>query len=92
MFKNANGKNRIIRAGENCLVPTSKCFWKDPCDVAKYGVKTKSCTKNKPTIDYKDFDDYTLKKENGSVDEYLEKNKKIIDFIFLFNLRCYTNC
>ena len=29
MFKNADGTNRIIMAGEKCLVPTDKCFWKD---------------------------------------------------------------
>ena len=38
-YKNADGTNKIIRAGEECSVPTGECFWKDPCDV-KNGVKT----------------------------------------------------
>ena len=40
-LKNADGTNKIIAAGDKCLVATGKCFWKDPSDV-KHGVKTRS--------------------------------------------------
>ena len=62
MLKNAEGTNRIIDAGEKCLVMTRKCFWKDPSDV-KNKVKTRSQTENEPNIDYKMFNDYHIKRE-----------------------------
>ena len=62
MLKNVDGTNQIIDAGENCFVPTGKCFWKDPSDV-KNKVKTRFQTKNEPTVDYKAFDDYQFKRE-----------------------------
>ena len=40
-YKNADGTNKVIAAGELCLTPTKKCFWKDPSHV-KNGVKTRS--------------------------------------------------
>ena len=33
MTKNTNGTNKIIGPGEKFLVPTGKCFWKDPEDI-----------------------------------------------------------
>ena len=39
--KNANGTNRIIVNKENCLVPTSRAFWKYIEDIPA-GVKTRS--------------------------------------------------
>ena len=56
-YKNPDGKNKIIVAGERCFVPTNKCFWKDPNDV-KHGLKTKSRAHNKPTISLQAFDKY----------------------------------
>lgn len=58
MLKNADGTNRIIDAGEKCLVMARKCFWKDPSEV-----KTRSQTENEPNIDYKMFDNYHVKRE-----------------------------
>ena len=43
--KNADGTNKIILAGERCLCPTSKPFWKYPEDIENVGVKTCSQTK-----------------------------------------------
>ena len=45
MAKNADGTNKIIGPGEKCLIPTDKCFWKDPRGIKKGKVKTRSCTK-----------------------------------------------
>ena len=56
-YKNADGTNKIIKAGEKSLVPTDECFWKDPCDV-KHGVKTRSRAKNEPKVTLKDFNRY----------------------------------
>ena len=53
-FKNADGTNKIIRASEECSVPTDECFWKDPCDL-KNGVKTRSRAKNEPGVTFRDF-------------------------------------
>ena len=60
--KNVNGTNRIIAKDENCLIPTSECFWKDPLDI-KNGVKTRSRTKNGTTINLKGFDQYHIQKQ-----------------------------
>ena len=59
MFKNADGRNEtnLKNADE------TKCFWKDHCYVSNRGVKTRLRTKNEPTVCYKDFDDYLLKRE-----------------------------
>ena len=61
--KNADGTNSIIAAGEKCVVATNKCFWKEPCDVVKHGVKTRSRAYTEPSVDYKSFDDYYIKRE-----------------------------
>ena len=60
MYKNSDGINRIIAAGEKCLVSTRKSFQRDSYDVSNHRVKTRPCTKNRPT---EDFDDYMLKRE-----------------------------
>ena len=54
---------------KNTLFQQQNAFWKHPCDV-KNMVKTQSQTKNKPTVDFKTFDDDILE-ENGSIDGYL---------------------
>ena len=56
-YKNADGTNKINKAGEKCLVPTDECFWKDPCDI-KHGVKTRSRAKNEPRVTLKDLNRY----------------------------------
>ena len=60
--KNTDGMNKIIAKGDKCLVPTNKCFWKDPSDV-KNRVETRSQTENKPTVDYKTIDGYCVKRK-----------------------------
>ena len=57
MLKNADGTNKIITCTDKCISPTDKCMWKCPCDVPN-GVKTRSKTKNEPTVDYKEEDKY----------------------------------
>ena len=43
-YKNADGANKIIAAGEACPVPTDECFWKDLCNV-RHGGKDKVTSK-----------------------------------------------
>ena len=43
-YKNADGTNKIIAAGEACPVPTDECFWKDLCNV-RHGGKDKVTSK-----------------------------------------------
>ena len=61
-LKNLDGTNKIIAAGEKCLVETGKCFWKDSSDI-KRGIKTRSRAKNEPTASYEDYDRYILQNE-----------------------------
>lgn len=63
MFKSTDRTNRIIAAGEKCIVPTSQCFWKDPCDIGNRRVKATFRAKNEPTISYKELDDYVSQGE-----------------------------
>ena len=42
MTKNADGSNRIIGPAQKCLVPTDKCFWKDPEDIKSCRLETNS--------------------------------------------------
>ena len=90
--KIADGTNRIIAAGEKCIVATNKCFWKEPCDVVKHGVKTRSRAYTEPSVDYKSLTT-TILKENESIGGCLEKNKRTIAFIIVVgNLHCYAYC
>ena len=61
-LKNVDRTNKIIAAGEKCLVATGKFFWKDPSDI-KRGIKTRSRAKNEPTASYEDYDRYILQNE-----------------------------
>ena len=56
-YKNADGTNKIIKTGDECLVSTDECFWNDLCDV-KHGVKTRSRAKNEPKVTLKNFNRY----------------------------------
>ena len=75
MFKNAVGTNRIIAAGEICLITTSKCFWKDSCNVGHVQKSSQVYTIKTLTT--------TCRKENGSMDGYLKKNKKQLVLLWL---------
>ena len=63
MFKNAGGTNKIIGPDEKCLIQTYKRFWKDPRDINHYRVKTRHCTKNEPTVNKADYDNYMYKRQ-----------------------------
>ena len=56
-YKNSDGTNKIIVAGERCFAPTDTCFWKDPNDV-KHRVKTRSSANNEPTVSFQPVDKY----------------------------------
>ena len=56
-YKNADGTNKIIAAGNKRLAPTDECFWKDTCDV-KHGVKRRSRAKNERRVTLRDFNCY----------------------------------
>ena len=43
--KNADGTNKIILAGERCLCPISRPFWKFSENILDLGVKTRCQTK-----------------------------------------------
>ena len=58
MTKNADGTNKIIGTGEKCLVPTEKCFQKDPQDIRSCGVKTRNRTKKEPAVSIKTYRNY----------------------------------
>ena len=61
MLKNADGTNKIIIGTEQCITPTDKCMWKNRNGVPNR-VKTRSKTKNEPTIDYEEVDRYFVVK------------------------------
>ena len=63
MTKNTDGTNKIIDLCKKCLVPTDECFWKNPRDIKKYKVKTRSCTKKEPTVSIKDYNNYMQQKQ-----------------------------
>ena len=52
----ADGTNKLIGLGEKCLVPTNRCFWKDPRDVRDCKVKTRNCTEKDSTVSIRDYD------------------------------------
>ena len=65
-LKYSNGANTIIGGNEKCLIPTKKCFWKDPRDVINT-VNARWQLKKQPTAHYK------------TIEKYLEQRvKKII--------------
>ena len=53
MTKNADGTNRLLSAGEKCLVPTARPFCKYIDDMETSGVKTHSQYKKQPTVSIK---------------------------------------
>ena len=61
MLKNVDGTNEIITNSENSITPTDQCLWKHPNDVPNR-VKTRSKTKDEPTVGYKEVDEYFASK------------------------------
>ena len=64
----SDGSNIIIKKDENCIIPTAKCFWKDPHDVINI-VKTRSQTEKQEIIG------------SGSMINYLNMKKETEKFI-----------
>ena len=61
--KNVDGTNKIILAGDRCLCPTAKPFWKFP-EEFENGVKTRSQTKKKhQLVTKKAYDEHFENKE-----------------------------
>ena len=70
VYANADGTRKIIANGENCLVRTNKCFWKDPVDVVTR-VRTRSMTKTKRCVSMHAFN-YYFRRKTGSSFDFLE--------------------
>ena len=64
-YKNADGTNRIVASGENCLLRMKKCFWKVPCDI-RSGLKTRSRAKSELTVSFQAADSITKKGQENN--------------------------
>ena len=69
-LKYSNGANVIISRNEKYLIPTNKCFWKDPKDIIN-AVKTRSQLKKQPTAHYKTIDKYFKQRVNKIIKDPL---------------------
>ena len=67
--KNADGTNRIIANKENCLVPTSRAFWKYIEDIPA-GIKTHSQYKRQKLVDCRAFDTYFRNKNREDIERW----------------------
>ena len=61
-YKNADGTNRLTARAEDCILQTSRCFWKDPSVVIS-GVKMWSHAKTEPWVKFRTVDKYYKDKE-----------------------------
>ena len=61
MLENADRTNKIITGTKQCIASTDKCMWKHLNNVPN-GVKTRSKTKNEPTVAYQEIDRYFVVK------------------------------
>ena len=55
---------------EKYLIPTNKCFWKDPKDIIN-AVKTRSQLKKQPTAHYETIDKYFEQRVNKIIKDQL---------------------
>ena len=69
-LKYSNGANVIISRNEKYLIPTNKCFWKDPKDIIN-AVKTRSQLKKQPTAHYETIDKYFEQRVNKIIKDQL---------------------
>ena len=67
--KNADGTNRIIANGEDCLIPCSKPFWKYIEDIPS-GVKTRSQCKRQELLNGRTFDTYFRNKNKEDIEKW----------------------
>ena len=49
---------KLIGPVKKCLVPTDKCFQKDPEDIKIQGVKTRSLTKKERVVTNREYNHY----------------------------------
>ena len=56
-YANFDSTQKLIDASHKCLVPTDKCFWKDPCDITTQ-IATWSMTKNVGAVPLNVFNKY----------------------------------
>ena len=75
--KNADGTNQGIVAGERCLTPTNKCFWKDPNDV-EHRIKARSRVKSQSIVSFLAVDRYNKGKNDKTIDFCVNKYLLII--------------
>ena len=61
--KNIDGTKKLIVAGEKRLVSIDRCFLKNPQDVKKCQMKSRSCTKKESTVSRKDYDTYMRQRQ-----------------------------
>lgn len=66
-YKNADGRNRLIAPGKDCILRTSRCLWKDPGEVIS-GVKRDRAPKTKPCVNLRTVDKYYTDKEIKAID------------------------
>ena len=71
-YKNADGTNKTIVAGERCLTLSVDCFWRDPNDI-KHGVKRKSRASSKPAVNFRAVDEYREGKIDKKIEFYVNK-------------------
>ena len=79
-FSNADGTNKIIAKGNDCLVRTNRCFSKDPSDVVGH-VRTRLMIKKEPCVSQRAFNKY-FKEKVSSFDQELFREKKHVDIYF----------
>ena len=68
--KNDDGTNRIIANNKNCLIPTSRAFWKYIQDIPA-GVKTPSQYNRQKLLDRRTFDIYFRNKNKEDIEKWL---------------------
>ena len=88
-YEIADGTNRIIASGENCLLRTNKCFWKAPCDVASV-VKAKSHAKSKLTVSFQAVDTYYKRKDIKTIDFMEIHIYLLIIIVNTFTMCCFS--
>ena len=90
--KNADGTNKIKFAGERCLCPTVKPFWKFPEDIEIVVVKARSQTKREQQRLTKKNSMNIFKTKNvftdGSLHQIQSRNLQIV--FMLFNSCCFA--
>ena len=64
-YMGVDGTHKLIGSGQDYILQTNKCFWKDPRDV-NTSLKTRSVTTNKPSVHWTIIDNYYKDKEKDN--------------------------